>query len=254
MKNLKKLLFAATAIGVMALSGCLHIIEEVTFKDKGNGSYAMRLDMSEVKSMMELLKSMSTDSTGGEMNVEEDDSMSQMGEEISGIASTLKGVQGITNVVELKDTSTFMFGYSFDFADVTALNRALKILNKEKAALGYKDDFQDERKEEDFFKYHNKTFERLPTGDLGEEMRKALAESSEEEEEDAAMTMDMMKMMFAEMSYKQVYHFPDHEIKKSNNELGELSDNNHTLTVTLKPFDEEQAKKKATVATEVKLK
>ncbi len=38
------------------------------------------------------------------------------------------------------------------------------------------------------------------------------------------------------------------------NDLAEVSSDKHSMTITLKPFDEEQAKKKATVATEIKLK
>ena len=63
----------------------------------------------------------------------------------------------------------------------------------------------------------------------------------------------MMKMFFADMSYQQIYRFTDRKIKKSDNKLGELSDDDHTLTVTLKPFDEEQMKQKASVATKIKL-
>jgi hypothetical protein len=244
MKNLKNLFLAVLAVGGMALTGCLHIVEEVTFKDKGTGNYALTLDMSEVKGMMDMLKTMSPDSTGGEMpsETEQDNSMAQMGQEISGVASTLKGIQGITNVVELNDTAAFKFGYSFDFADVAALNRALKVVNKDKY----------DSKVEEVFRFNGKSFERLSAGDMGEEIKKALSES--EGEDGGEEAMDMMKMMFADMSYKQIYHFPDREIKKSSNELAELSNNNHTMTITLKPFDEEQQAKKATVATELKLK
>jgi hypothetical protein len=244
MKNLKNLFLAVLATGSIALTGCLHIIEEVTFNDKGSGNYALTLDMSEVKGMMDMLQTMSPDSAGGEVPAqgEQDNSMAQMGQEISGVASTLKGIQGITNVVELNDTAAFKFGYSFDFADVAALNRALKVVNKDKY----------DSKVEEVFKFNGKSFERLSAGDMGEEVKKALSES--EGEEGGEETMDMMKMMFADMSYKQVYHFPDREIKKSSNELAELSDNNHTMTITIKPFDEEQATKKVSVATEVKLK
>jgi len=226
------------------LTGCLHIVEEVTFKDKGAGNYALTLDMSEVKGMMDMLKTMSPDSTGGEVpsEAEQDNSMAQMGQEISGVASTLKGIQGITNVVELNDTAAFKFGYSFDFADIAALNRALKVVNKDKY----------DSKVEEVFRFNGKSFERLSAGDMGAEIKKALSES--EGEDGGEEAMDMMKMMFADMSYKQIYHFPDREIKKSSNELAELSDNNHTMTITLKPFDEEQQAKKATVATELKLK
>ncbi|MBV6440093.1 MAG: hypothetical protein DYG98_17890 [Haliscomenobacteraceae bacterium CHB4] len=242
MKNFKNQFLAVLAVGSMALTGCLHIIEEVTFKDKGTGNYALTLDMSEVKGMMDMLQTMSPDSAGGEMPAGQDNSMAQMGQEISGVASTLKGIQGITNVVELNDTAAFKFGYSFDFADVAALNRALKVVNKDKY----------DSKVEEVFKFTGKSFERLSAGDMGEEIKKALSES--EGEEGGEEAMDMMKMMFADMSYKQIYHFPDREIKKSSNALAELSDNNHTMTITLKPFDEEQQSKKVSVATEVKLK
>lgn len=243
MKRFKNLLLAALIIAGTTLTGCLHIIEEVTFKDKGKGHYSMTLDMSEVKSMLDMLKAMSPDTTDGVSDSpdDQDDSMAQMGEEISGVASTLKGVQGITNVVEVNDTATFMFGYSFDFADVAALNRAMKIINKDKYDSNV----------DEIFKFNGKSFERLAVGDMGEEIKKAIAESEEEEDDG---TMEMMKMMFAEMSYKQIYHFPDNEVKKSSNELSELSDNNHTVTITILPFNEEQSAKKVSVATEVKLK
>lgn len=243
MKNFKNLFLAVLATGGMLLSGCLHIIEEVTFKDKGAGNYALTLDMSEVKGMMDMLQTMSPDSTGDEMQDDgmQDNSMAQMGQEISSVASTLKGIQGITNVVELNDTAAFKFGYSFDFSDVAALNRALKVVNKDKY----------DNKVEEVYKFTGKSFERLSTGDMGAEVKKALSENEGEDGEDM---MDMMKMMFADMSYKQIYHFPDREIKKSSNELTELSDNNHTMTITIKPFDEEQQAKKASVATAVKLK
>ncbi|MBK6930283.1 MAG: hypothetical protein IPH12_05240 [Saprospirales bacterium] len=92
---------------------------------------------------------------------------------------------------------------------------------------------------------------RLSSGDLGEEIKKALASGEEEAEEGS---LEMMKTFFADMTYKQVYHFPERRIKKSTNELSEVSDDGHTLTITLKPFDEEQQKKRLNVSTEVKLK
>ncbi|MBK7935950.1 MAG: hypothetical protein IPJ82_02170 [Lewinellaceae bacterium] len=244
MKKFKNLLLVGLAILSMALTGCLHILEEVTFYNEGKGNYAMTLDMSEVKGMMEMLKTMSPDSTSAETGgAEQDNSMAQMGQELSGVASTLKNLQGITNVVELNDTTNFKFGYSFDFADIAALNRALKVVNKDKY----------DSKVDEVFKFSGKNFERLNTGDMGAEIKKALAEN-EGEEAGGDETMDMMKMMFSDMSYKQVYHFPERSIKKSSNELAELSDDNHTMTITIKPFDEEQLKKNPTVATELKLK
>ncbi|MCC7464709.1 MAG: hypothetical protein IT261_00480, partial [Saprospiraceae bacterium] len=172
---------------------------------------------------------------------EVEDPMGGLGEQMSSVASSIRGVEGITNVVEIKDTSNFQFGYSFDFTNVDALNRALRIINKDKY----------DSKVEEVFRFKGKSFERLGAGDIGEEMKKAMMNTGDEEEEGS---MDMVKMFLADMSYKQIYHFPDRTVKKSDNKLGEISDEGHTLTINIKPFDEEQQKQKASVATKVKLK
>lgn len=259
MKNLKNLFLAVLAVGTTALTGCLHIIEEATFRNNGSGNYKMTLDMSEMKGMMDMFKGMGGDSTamgmGGDStaiqgegdytppptDVATEDPMGGLGDQMSSVASTIKGLQGITNVVEIKDTNTFSFGYSFDFADVAALNRALKVINKDKY----------DSKVEEIFRFNGKSFERLGAGDLGNEMKKAMMENGGDDEEGS---MDMVKMFLADMSYKQIYHFPDRVVKKSDNKVSELTDGGHTLTINLKPFDEEQEKKKVTVATKAKLK
>lgn len=255
MKNWKNLLVLLLASGSLLLTGCLHIIEEVTFRNDKSGTYKMTIDMSEVKSMMDAFANMGEDSTAtdstemGDMTdepaaeepAEEDNSMAAMGEELTGVTKSLKGVPGITNVQEMNDTSTYMFGYSFDFANVEALNKALKIINKEKY----------DAQADQTFKFTGKSFERLPVADIGAELKKALSESDEGDEE----SMEMVKMFFAEMTYEQIYHFPDRNVKKSSNKLSELDPSDtHTVKITLKPFDEEQQKQKPTVATKVTLK
>lgn len=260
MKNLKNLFLAVLTLSVTALTGCLHIIEEATFRNNGSGTYKMTLDMSEMKGMMDMFKGMGGDSTamnmGGDSTAIQgegdysppaeaapaEDPMGGLGDQMSSVAATIQGVPGITNVVEIKDTSAFSFGYSFDFADMAALNRALKIINKDKY----------ESKVEEVFRFNGKSFERLATGDLGEEMKKAMMDNGGDEGEEGSM--DMVKMFLADMSYKQIYHFPDRSVKKSDNKMGEISEDGHTLTINLKPFDEEQQKKKASVAAKVKLK
>ncbi len=217
--------------------------------------------MSEMKGMMDMFKGMGGDSTAMNMGGDStsiqgegdytppaeapptEDPMGGLGDQMSSVASTLQGVQGITSVVEIKDTTNLNFGYSFDFADMAALNRALKIINKDKY----------ESKVEEVFRFKGKSFERLSTGDLGEEMKKAMmANGGGDEGEESSM--DMVKMFLADMSYKQIYHFPDRTVKKSDNKQGEISDSGHTLTISLKPFNEEQQKNKASVAAKVKLK
>jgi hypothetical protein len=248
MKNVKKVFLLLVAVASLTLTGCLHIVEEVTVKKDGSGSYSMELDMSEMKGMMDMLKGMDgmdTDSTAiaednEEMGMGEDDpSMAMLGNEISQVAGSLVGIPGLSNIEEVNDTSTFKFGYKFDFANVDALNAALRAIHKEKY----------EGQGGDVFSFSGKKFERKEEGDLSKEIQQALAEGDEGEE-----GMEMVKMFFADMSYKQIYHFPDRTIKKSSNGLSELSDNDHTLTITIKPFDEEQMAGKPSVGTQVKLK
>jgi hypothetical protein len=252
MTNFKNLALAVFAIGALTLTGCLHIIEEVTFKDGGAGSYKMTLDMSEMKGMMDMFKGMGeegkeegaeeeTSDEAPDMGAAPDNGISQMGTELSAVAQSLKGVAGLSNVTEINDTSTFKFGYSFDFADVAALNKAMKIINKEKY----------DSKVEEVYRFKGNNFERLTAGDLGEEIKKAMAEG---EESDEGADMDMVKTFFADMTYKQIYNFPDAKVKKSSNTLSEVSEDGHTITITLKPFDEEQQKQKPSVGTTVKLK
>lgn len=239
MRQFKFSAVALAALFALTLSSCLHIVEEVTVRKNGSGNYKLMLDMSEMKGMLDMMKSMAPDSLQAGA-AGSDGSMNQMGEELTRVAQSLEGTPGLSNIVEIKDTANFQFGYSFDFQDAAALNKALKIINKEKF----------DSKADEVFVIDGKTFERSTAGDFGAEIKKQLAESGEE---GAGEQMDMVKMFFADMSYKQVYHF-ERAVKKSSNELSEVSEDGQTVTITIKPFDEEQAKKNPSVATKVKLK
>lgn len=264
MTNFRKLFLFALLATSFTLTGCLNILEEVTFRNNGAGTYTMTLDMSEMKGMMDMMKSMGDmkqeEATEGEKDMNSGDvpaqeeaqpaeeagenpgDMSQIGEQLTGgVAKALSGVAGITNVVEINDTSAFKFGYKFDFANVEALNKAIKIINKEKY----------DAKADETFKFTGKKFERLGAANIGEELKKALSQGDEDAEEGQ---MDMMKSFFADMKYTQIYYFPDRKVKKSSNTLSEITDEGHTLTITQKPFSEDEAMKKAGIITAVKLK
>ena len=261
MKNLKNLILATLLLAATALSSCLHIIEEATFRNNGSGTYKLTFDMSELKGMIDMMKGMgegagmeepsdsSSISDGGDFTPDKgenaggmEDPMGGLGQQFKGISESLSSVDGISNVIEINDTSEFQYGYSFEFSNVQALNRALKIVGKERFESG---------KSEDTFKFTGKSFERLGAGDMSAQLKEAMGGGEDDADESQA---DMMKMFLADMSYKQIYHFPDHKMKKSSNKLGEVGDNGHTVTITLKPFNEDQQKQKASVATKVKLK
>ena len=151
MTNFKSLFLFILTAGALSLGSCLHIVEEVTMKKSGKGSYKLTLDMSEVKGMLDMVKSMTPDSvktTEGEQNPSD---MSQLGREMANVADVLKGVDGISNVTENNDTTAFVFGYSFDFASVDALNNALRMIGKDK----YSDSG------ETVYKFDGKVFEKF---------------------------------------------------------------------------------------------
>ncbi|MFN0015345.1 MAG: hypothetical protein ACKVU2_12430, partial [Saprospiraceae bacterium] len=211
-------------------------------------------DMSAMKSMMDMFKSMGEDTQekGGEqdssdeapdMGAAPEPDVTKMGSDMSKVSALLRGIPGLTNVKEINDTTSFNFGYSFDFADVAALNKAMKAIGKDK----YESDV------DEFFRFKNGNFERLEAGDIGKELEKAIS-SSEGAAEGPVMDPDMLKSLFGDVSYKQVYHFPDSKVKKSTNALSEISNEEHTVTITLKPFDEEMMKKNPKLGTTVKLK
>lgn len=189
--------------------------------------------MSEMKGMMDMMKNMAPDSAGAENPMEgmgQENSIATLGQEMSKVSESIKSVQGISDVIEIGDTANFKYGYTFKFSNVAALNRALKVINKEKY----------ESKAEEVYKFSGKSFERLGAGDMGEELKKAMADSGGEDE---GGSMEMVKMFFADMSYQQIYHFPDRKVKKSSNSISEISDDGHTLTINIKPFNEGQNRK-----------
>jgi hypothetical protein len=265
MYQFKKITFVFLALATLNLTSCLHIIEEVTFKKNGSGTYAMTLDMGELKGMVDMFKNfkpddivkpMKSDSSStddgitevkppekkdGLPDIDPSNPFGQLGDQLGGVSESLSSIDGISNVKSIKDSVEFKFGYTFDFANMAALNKAIRVINKERY----------DSKAEETFKYNGKSFERLPVGDMGSEIKKAMSGDNGGSEE---INLDMLKMFLGEMSYKQIYNFPDSKVKKSSNALSEMSADGKKVTIVLKPFNEEQAKKKAGVATAIKLR
>jgi hypothetical protein len=282
MNFIKKLTLLSFVLASMSLTGCLDIEEEVTYRANGSGSYAMRLDMSQMKSMLEMFKNMGGDEKGKEAEgkegvvsdmepvapatpVTEDNAMevapeeapeepiqnekadaaasenpaeglTQLGAEFDKSLESLKVIKGIKNAKSLNDTSALMFGYTFEFDNVESLNKAIVAMNKDKF----------EGKTANAFVAGKKSFERTSAFDMGSLIAQAMSENDE-----AAESMDMIKMFFGDMKYKQVYHF-DQKVKKSGNSNAVISPDGKTVTLIAKPFAEGENSK--TVANVLKLK
>jgi hypothetical protein len=227
----------------LLLSGCLSVLEEVTLNKDGSGTYSLTLDMSAVKGFIEMAKEMAQDSSANKNEVPEipniqDASMTQLGEQLISVKTSLSGIAGISNVQETNDTTEFKFGYNFQFATVEALNRALRVINKEKY----------ESKTGEVFKFDGKVFVRNADGDIGAQLQNALAENDEEG------SSDMVKMFFSDFTYTQKYRFAEQKVKKNSNKSGSIDADEKVVTIELKPFGEQNPQNPATVATKIVVK
>lgn len=240
MNFLKKISLPLFAVSALFLSGCLNIFEEITLKKNGSGHYEMRIDMSQMKEMMAMLKGMSAaDSTGeGE---DPGGQLDQMGAAFTSLADAVKDVRGLSNVMAISDTATFEFGYKFDFADVDALNRAVKkIAEQGDSGTAIPDQV---------FLFKKGKFSRADVaGGMVDDIMKNLGGGGEGDE------ADQMKMMFADMTATTTYIFPDQKVKKQNHSFGKISEDGHTISIEMKPFAEGADLKKMGSGIEVKVK
>ena len=252
--NLLKKITLSLMIGFsFMLTGCLNIEEEVTVKANGSGQYAMRMDMSQMKSMLDMMKGMgeetkteepATDGVVQDVEPPADETaaaeeaaatdpggdLTKMGEEFVKSVEVLKLVKGIKNAQAINDTTNLLFGYTFDFDNVESLNKAIVAMNKDKF----------EGQKGDAFKMDKKSFERTSAFDMGQLISQAMNDS-----EEGAESMDMIKMFFGEMSYKQVYHF-DRKVKKSANAGAQISADGKTVILDAKPFGDNANMKSVT--------
>ncbi len=169
-------------IGSFFFSGCFTIEEEVTVKKDGSGSYRFTIDASEFKAFIDAIQSLSQQENGeneDEASEEQEDekgeaSFEQISNEMSAVKKLIGRINGISNVSEINDTSSLVFGYAFDFSNVAALNKALYVIHQDKyeVKLGG-----------EVFRLKGNNFERLNTADVGEYFRKTLTELEEEEED-----------------------------------------------------------------------
>jgi hypothetical protein len=240
MTILKKTTIFALLLGVISLSSCINIFEDLTIKKDGSGHYRMKIDMAKVKEMMAMIKAMTPDTAavGGEA-----DQMGQIGTAFVAMADLVKNMRGISNVSAINDTADYFFGYEFDFVDVDALNRAVKKIASESAGDAGKST------PDEIFKYKKGKFERINFGGgMMDEIQKSLGGGGDGSE------MDQAKVMLADMTTTTTYHFPDQDVKKQNHNLGQISADKHTIVVESKPFAEGVDLKKLTSAIAVKLK
>ena len=204
---------------ILVCTSCFEIKEILNLRKDGTGTYQFVVDMSQSRAMLAMLENLGDqDSTSVETEeAKESSPFDDMDESFQATKERLEAIEGIINVQSIKDEDALQFGVQFEFLTVYALNKALNRLDEDKGAL---------EKEEVFFAFSKKTFERFNTKNFTEDLMK-----------NAGMGEDSLNvaMFFKDLSYTTSYTMPK-KVKSMTNPDATLSDDKRTVDVTYYPF------------------
>jgi hypothetical protein len=187
----------------LTLSGCLDILEEITIKKDGSGTFVNKMDASKAADMIATMSAL--DSTG------------QMGAQMKFTFDSIfdaewrkyKKVAGISNI-KIDTSQPFVYQVSMDFANFNALNTAMIVGKEEIEGL------------KNLFSFQKGLFERkdhMAGFDLGK-----ITGENDSDETTKEMTREMMK----EMTYSMIYNLPN-TVKSMSNSSATLTDDKKTV-------------------------
>ncbi|WP_448518416.1 hypothetical protein [Rhodoflexus sp.] len=112
-------------LAACSLTSCFEVREDITIDKNGAGSYAFLIDMSSSKAMIDLAVGMQATKDRTPFN--------QMDSSFAKGIARLSNMEGISNVQPINNREQYIFGMSFDFANIDALNAALNQSTQEQA-------------------------------------------------------------------------------------------------------------------------
>lgn len=263
MTRLKKLFVAVVfGISILSMSGCMSIVEKITFNKNGSGDYALSFDMSE---MMVMLKSMGDmgGMLGGEGEGEGGDANQLMSEkrdtvinfsELAAANDEIKKPDFWKNVnmhIKMDSEEGILVSelkFPFETADdITYFYENIgKLSGDGNADLGVAAGFlkglggDGNAENANVFGMKKRNFTRksgaMNLGDLDEETKGQL---------------DMVKMFMSNATYKTVYSFAT-KVKSASNEEAKISADGKTVTTTIPLVD--MLEGKGSINNEIKLK
>ena len=178
---MKKIIWIIIALLTISLTSCITIEEHYTVKRNGSGHMEYIIDMSEMASMLEMFSEGQGESEGEDGNPLDGLTEGFGGADIGDLSDKLKGMEGISNVTQIKGESELYMGVSFDFKSIDALNGAVASLSSGGVSTP--------------IVFDGKKFSRKQT--LGDEFK--LDEMLGDSEE---VDINQMNMFFSQMKYK----------------------------------------------------
>jgi hypothetical protein len=211
-KIIRSFLFAAL---VFTATGCLDILEEITFNKDGSGTYVTAYDITELVDTYDML-----DTTGkGRKDLER--TLDSTFEVLKKKTARINGVSAVSIDKSKKNVTKLRL----NFTNITVLN---KVLNQDKKLAS----------EMNLYSQSKGRLSRKASG-----VSSWLGGNSEEDDD------EMMSSVLSEMKYRIVYHLPK-RVKKMTNEDATLS--NDKKTVTLEVSHKEVKENTKTLANEIK--
>jgi hypothetical protein len=211
-KIIRSFLFAAL---VFTATGCLDILEEITFNKDGSGTYVTAYDITELVDTYDML-----DTTGkGRKDLER--TLDSTFEALKKKTARINGVSAVSIDKSKKNVTKLRL----NFTNITVLN---KVLNQDKKLAS----------EMNLYSQSKGRLSRKASG-----VSSWLGGNSEEDDD------EMMSSVLSEMKYRIVYHLPK-RVKKMTNEDATLS--NDKKTVTLEVSHKEVKENTKTLANEIK--
>ena len=203
----------------LVFTGCFDIKEEIFLEKNGSGKYITTIDMTKLKDMVEMFKTMMPDSSGegnDELNkLNSLDSLQQLWKDID-------NVPGITDVKRTKKEE-MVYEISFRFSDIKSLNTAMTKKNKSDDSVKVSGDFYSFTAGE--FACNDTSF-----GGVGDMMKGF--DSGMAQNDSAAMAMNMLKGFMGDMKYTSIYHLPG-KVNSFSNKNAKLSEDGKTLTLEI---------------------
>ncbi|MCC5943572.1 MAG: hypothetical protein JJT94_01450 [Bernardetiaceae bacterium] len=209
---MRKIICFVTVLAILAfsLTSCIDIKEKVKINKKGDGTYTMLVDWTQLQELMESIQGMG-DSDEAPPNITR--SMMDQQEEgpFSELVEAAEGVAGISNAKQVIDTVAHQIGISFDFDNVDALNEFLMQLDP--ATMS----------QEPIFVYKDAMFQHLKISPFVLTLMGSLSQSMSEDEEEesdgegaamAGMLMNSANYHFSFESSKKIRGFSNKKVKQ----------------------------------------
>jgi len=217
---MKKIIYTLSALFIIGLAGCFNVTDELFLEEKGNGTFQTTMDMSGMKDMINMLKTMMPDSLK-----DKGEGMEGLGalDSLETMWKELETIPGISEVKRVKKEE-MIFTVSFRFANIKALNEAMAARNKK--------DSGNTAPAMDFytFKKGQLICNDTSMAGIGDAMKEISGEKSKDDP--SGMDLSMLKTMMGDMKFTAIYHMPG-KITDYTNKNAKLSEDGKTISLEI---------------------